>query len=313
MGRKLDLNAVEQDLASVRKILSRRSAEADPIGYAQFSSRARALEKELVRLQGTPAHRARLAVFFAGDPVQGSRGIRADFAGRAVDLVQELVSKQFAHLENGAMARTGPVPFRGSSDMLLTDIARGSVGLVLEEADRNESLTTSELSTAVSKVSEDIDRTAALDAAGFEEMLADVDPRYFAALRQLFNHLDDARATVRFVDNEREVDLDARAVHRARERTDAATMRDEDDIRMQGRLFLLPVARRFELRLSAGESIHGNVSSDFAQQELERLLATTDVVNKDWIVRLRRRTITRPNREPLIKFTLLGLVQPAPT
>jgi hypothetical protein len=101
-------------------------------------------------------------------------------------------------------------------------------------------------------VSEDIDRTAAPDASAFEEFLADVDPRYFAALRLLFNLLDDARATVRFVDNEREVDLDPRAVHRARDRTAAATMRDEDDVRMRGGLVLLPVARRFELRITAG-------------------------------------------------------------
>jgi hypothetical protein len=39
------------------------------------------------------------------------------------------------------------------------------------------------------------------------------------------------------------------------------------------------------------------------------LLATRDVLNRDWRVRLRRRTITRPNREPLVRFTLLGLIR----
>lgn len=311
MGGKLNREAVERDVAAVRKLLAKRTAETDPIGFAQFSSRLRVLEQELAELHDTPANRANLTVYFAGSPVQGSRGIKADFAGRAVEAVQELVSKQFAQLEVGGMARTGPVAHRDTSDMILTEIARGSVGLVLEEADRNESLTKSELSTAVAKVAEDIDKTADTDATQFDEMLVDVDARYFAALKHFFELLDDARATVRLVDNEREVALDAVAVHRGRERTDAATVRDEDDVRLQGRLFLLPVARRFELRIGAGESIHGNVSRDYAQQELERLLATTDVVNRDWVVRLRKRTVARPNREPLVRFTLLGLIEPA--
>jgi hypothetical protein len=309
MGRKFDMNAVEQDLAVVRKILSKRTREADPLGYAQFASRARALEKELQRLQEEPVTRAQLALFFGGEPVQGSRGIKADFAGKAVGLVQDLISKQFAHLERGVMARTGPVPLRSTSDMLITDIARGSVGLILEEAEQNESLAESELSVAVRKVADVIEATAAADATAFEELLSDIDSRYFLSLRALFGHLDDSRATVRLVENVKEFELDARAVHRARERTDAAMVQDEDDVQMEGRVFLLPVARRFELRLADGESIHGGISSEFAQQQLERLLATRDVLNRDWRVRLRRRTITRPNREPLVRFTLLGLIR----
>lgn len=309
MVRKLEMEALATDLASVRSLLSKRTPETDPIGFLQFSSRAAELELQLASLDQTPTTKASLAVFFAGEPVLGSRGIRADFAGRAVNLFQELIAKQFATMERGAMAGVGPVPLRGNSDMLLTDVVRGSVGVVLEEADRNESLTESELSVAVRKVADDIQQTTAADATAFEELLGEVDDRYFAALSQLFKLFDDSHATVRLVESDHDVELDSLAIHRGRERTDAAITNDNDDVRLAGHLWLLPAARRFELKVTGSEeTIQGTVSKEFAREQLERLRAE-NVVNRDWIVRLKMRTITRPSRAPQIRYTLLGLIE----
>jgi hypothetical protein len=311
MGRKVESDVIATDLAAVRKMLTRRSAATDPLGYAQFQARAERLERQLNELGQEQRNKASLSIFFSGEPVVGSRGIRADFAGKAVNVFQELIAKQFANMEVGAMAGTGPVPFRTASDMLLTDIARGSVGLVLEEADLNDSLTDSELKVAVHRVAEDIKQTALPDATAFEQMLGEVDNRYFTALGALFKLMDDSHATVRLVENEEEFELDAPAIHRARERTDAAITNDDDNVRLQGRLFLLPVARRFELALSGeGVTIQGSVSREFAHQHLEELSRASDVNNHDWIVRVKQRTILRPNKAPQTRYTLLRLVEP---
>lgn len=307
MVRRLELEAVRQDLSAVQKLLANRTPESDPIGHLQFSSKATELERRLTELNDTRETKASLAIFFSGEPVHGSRGVRAEFAGKAVNLVQELISKQFASMELGSMAGTGPVPLRGNSDMLLTDVARGSVGVILEEAERNESLTESELSVAVSKVAEDILQTSQADATAFEELLAEIDDRYFSTLSQLFKLFDDAHATVRVVDRDHDLELDAVAVHRARERTDAAVISDNDDVRMEGHLYLLPTTRRFELHTS-GETIHGVVSGEFARDHLEQLRAD-NVVNRDWLVRMKKRTITRPNRAPQHRYTLRGLIR----
>src|SRR6476661_3888379 len=135
MVRKLEIEDIENDLATVRSLLSRRSSEKDPSGVAQFQGRVAELERELEARRGKPDHRASVALFFSGEPVLGSRGVRAEFAGKAVDLFQDLVSKQFAAVEIGRMGQRGPIPLRPSSDMMITDVARGSVGFVLEEAD----------------------------------------------------------------------------------------------------------------------------------------------------------------------------------
>ena len=309
MVRKLELEALANDLGAVQTLLSRRTPDSDPIGYMQFASRLTEIEQSIHELAATPQNKASLAMFFAGEPVQGSRGVNADFAGRAIGLFQDLVSKQFASTERGSLAQTGPVPMKSNSDMLLTNIARGSVGLILEEADRNDSLTESELAVAVRKVATDIVHTTQADATAFEELIEDVDSRYFASLGALFKLFDDSHSTVRLVESAMDVQLDAPSIHRGRERTDAAIIDDDDGVELQGRLFLLPATRKFELALTGeGETIHGNVSREFASAHLEAIHATDDVVNRDWVVRVMVRTIKRPSKAALVKYTLCELV-----
>ena len=213
MVRKLELEALANDLGAVQTLLSRRTPDSDPIGYMQFASRVTEIEQSIHELAATPQNKASLAMFFAGEPVQGSRGVNADFAGKAIGLFPDLVSKQFASTERGSLAQTGPIPMKSNSDMLLTNIARGSVGLILEEADRNDSLTESELAVELALTGE-------------------------------------------------------------------------------------------------GETIHGNVSREFASAHLEAIRATDDVVNRDWVVRVMVRTIKRPGKTALVKYTLKGLVRP---
>ena len=309
MVRKLELDSLTSDLHAVRKLLERRTPENDPIGHAQFSSRATELEEAIQRLEGTPETRASLAVFFSGQPVQGSRGVDAGFASRAVGLFQELIAKQFASMETGLMARVGPIPFRGNSDMLLTDVARGSVGVILEEADRNNSLMESELSAAVRKVAADIQQTTSPDATAFEELLAEVDYRYFSSLSSLFKLFDDSHATVRLVEHEQDVALDTAAIQLGRERTDATITNDNDNVRLTGRLWVLPGDRRFELAVDGlPDRISGSVSREFTLEQLEGLN------NGDhWQVRLRERTIVRPNRAPQSRHTLIALLERSPS
>lgn len=309
MVRKLTIDSISSDLTAVSALLSRRNADTDPIGFLQFSIKAEELEPRLFELGEMPETTASLAVFFGGLPVQGSRGVSADFAGKAVALIQDLVAKQFANMERGAMSVVGPVPLRGNSDLLLTEIARGSVGVILEEADVNQSLTESELSVAVHKVAEDIQETSKVDSTDFEELLGEVDPRYFSALTDFFKLFDDARATVRLVETDQDFELDLQAIHRGRERTEAAITNDLDDVPYTGRLYLLPTQRKFELSVvGSGETIHGNVSREFASANLAQLRAK-NVVNHDWIVKLKVRTINRPNRPSQIKYTLMGLIE----
>jgi hypothetical protein len=160
-------------------------------------------------------------------------------------------------------------------------------------------------------VADDIIQTTQADATKFDELLSEVDERYFAALGALFRLFDDSHAIVRLVEQETDVELGNEAIHRGRERTDAAIIKDDDGVEMTGRLFLLPATRKFELAISGrNETIHGNVSREFASEHLEEIRTTDDVVNRDWIVKVKERTITRPGKAPQTRYTLKGLVRP---
>jgi hypothetical protein len=308
--KKLAVDAMRADAAAVAGLLEGRTTESDPIGYTQLSRRLELLGQKIAHLNEQAELKASVALFFAGSPVVGSRGIKVDFAGRAIELFQDLVAKQFACEEVGEIGRRGPVPMRASSDLLLTHIARGSIGFVLEEADLNDVITETQLKIVVDHVTDAIFATSATSSADFDQLLEDIDHRYLTTLSELFTLLDDQDATVRIVEGERDIQLDGPSIKRARERTTNAQISERETEEFSGRLFLLPAHRKFELvRFDGGGTVYGTVSSDFARGQLGGLLSDGGVVGQNWRVKMRVRTLLRPNREPKLTYMLLGLIE----
>ncbi len=309
MVRKLEIEALSAEASSLEAMLRDRTADDDPIGHAQYSYRLQEIRQTLEGLGQAPELIASIALFFAGGPVVGSRGVRADFAGRAVEIFQDIVSKRFAATEVGELGGRGPIPLRSNSDLLLTDIARGSVGVVLEESCQTEPLAETQLKTVLDDVVDSIQVAALEDGTTFEQLLETIDSRYLKSLGEFFELLDEAQATVRVVEGDLDRQLDPVEIHRARERTSATQIDERDDHPLVGTLFLLPAHRRFELVLDGGENIWGPVSGEFATAHLEGLRDANEVVGRRWRVRTRARTVTRPNRPPKTTYKLLALVE----
>lgn len=103
MLKKLELQALRADMSAIERLLQGRTSEDDPLGYLQLSKRRQVLSAKLAEIEGAVQHKAAVALFFAGGPVVGSRGIDAAFAGKTVGLFQDLVSKQFAMEEVGEL------------------------------------------------------------------------------------------------------------------------------------------------------------------------------------------------------------------
>ena len=309
MVKKLELEALTAEAASIGQLLHARTEEEDPIGFFQYTQRQEELQQKIEALGAAPELEASIALFFAGGPVTGSRGIRANFAGRAVEVFQELVSKRFASTELGELGQRGRVPLRANSDLMLTDVVRGSFGLLLTESVDTVPLAETQLKTVLSSVVESIGVAAAQDAEPFEALLEEIDARYLRSLGQFFELLDDEHATVRLVEGDLDQQFDGVQLHRARERTSAANIDERDDEQLQGLLYLLPAHRKFELVQESGESIWGTVSREFAVAHLEALGNTNEVVGHRWRVSASVRTITRPNREPRITHRLTRLLE----
>lgn len=310
MLKKLEQESLQADIASIDRLLSSRTEAEDPIGFFQLSNRLAELKTQLEAVQAQTDKLASVALFFGGAPVFGSKGISAEFAGRAIDAFQDLVSKSFAATETGTLGERGPIPLRGNAQLMLTDIARGSFGLVLEETDANESLAETALHGIVDEVTQAILDFSAPDDNIFEAALAKVDSRSLISFRDFFKLLDEQSATVRLVEGDKDSELDSTAVHRARLRTDFTAVEDKVSDTIVGRLTFLPMHRRFELKVAGNEEpLYGTISPEFSRDKLEELEKSPNVLGKVWRTKVRIRETHRPNQPPKLTYTLMGLVE----
>lgn len=312
--KKLELESLQSELAGLDQLLAQRTRADDPLGWMQLSHLREDVLERIARIEGALPRTAEVAVFFGGTPVVGSRGIRADFAADALEHYQELVSKRMASSTLGPLAARGRIPMRDVSNLLVTDVVRGSFGFVLEEAgDANAPMIATALHQAVDDVSTLLNKIAAEDYALFEEAAETLDGRTLAAVRDFLRLLDDNGATLRVVEGQRDLNFDRASLHRGRERADATGI-EEQVVDKEGLLFLFPDARRFELHTLAGEVIRGSVSVDALRRpnvdvEDAQLFAAADVVGRRWRLQVRERVVRPAGDEPRSTFTLLRLLE----
>lgn len=311
MPRKLELQALEAELAALKTLLAEAREVNDPVGSIQYEQRKQELEQDIMELRDVEMHQASLALYFGGKPVFGSRGIAADFAGKALEHFQELVSKQFAKAELGALGERGRVPLKDLTTLMVTGVTQGSFGFLLDELSDQEQMFDTALKEMVSEVMNVIESAGSVDELVFEEAAETLDPRTLMALRDFFVGLDSSAATVRIVDDERDFSLDEGAVHRARVRTEA-TQIEEEDTEISGTLIgFLPEHRRFELQTPSGETIYGSATKESTEQYSLTLQSGDPAIGKRCTAKVRKRTVRPLNRPArlvyrLLEFTTLG-------
>jgi hypothetical protein len=308
--KKLEKEALSADRETVSRLLSSVDAD-DLVGQISLRSRLTEVDKKLSELESSYSTIGSVALMFAGNPVRGSKSIDADFASKMIGVYQDLVSMRIATEETGRLGSRGPVRFHTESALSITDVVRGSVGFVLEEACINHSLDDTAVKIAIDEVSKVIERTASESEADFEEAVETLDPRILSSLAEFFGTLDEGQATVRIVEDERDSSLDTRAIKRARDRVDKTTIEEKDDDSIIGTLHgIVTHAKRFELRLSDGRVIWGNVAAAVTPQYLALISdPTTSPVGKRWRVKMRIREVKERNKEPRLIYTLLGLLE----
>ncbi len=262
MIRRLEQQSVMADLAQVEAILARRPREDDPVGWLQFDQRRQRLVDELSKL-GDAASDKSVALLFGGRPVVGSRGIAADFTAAMIGLMQSLVSIQSAS-RDGVLGERGPIPQRGSSQMLVTDVARGSFGFIMEGP---IDYLSNEETDAVDEVCELLTRVASNESENFNAAVESVDNRILGPLKSFFRTLDEDGATLRLVSDKQDFEFTKQAVERARQRVDFLELSEPYLETIIGRIFTMPDSKRFELFPIGGNPVvKGNLTSDFVRQ-----------------------------------------------
>ncbi|WP_226596517.1 hypothetical protein [Marinobacter nauticus] len=310
MPKKLSIDSLSSEIATLNELLTSARQSDDFVGEMQIEHRIDELSNKLKALKEKTLedNSASVALFFGGQPVLGSKGIAAEFAGTALEQFQNLIAKVFANNEVGDLGERGKVPFKSHSELMVTGLARGSFGFVLDEMSEQMQLESSQLSHVIDKAALLLRDSAAQDDAVFESILEELEPRTLIALRDLFLNLDSSKATIRVVENNLDFTLDGPSIHRAKIRTEATSI-DEKTTEVEGTLVgFLPEHRKFELADNAGKLLYGSATKEAVEQFAK---ATDIVIGNKCLVRVSVKTVAPLNRPPrevvrLLEFLRFG-------
>ncbi|OZI65735.1 hypothetical protein [Bordetella genomosp. 1] len=282
MLKHLQQAALSADIAALDALLDARTESEDPIGRFQLAARRAELLERVRRAGETASCRATVALHFGGKPVTGALGVDASFAGRALEKFQDIVANRHASSTRGeALKDRDPVPHGQDAALMITEIARGSFGFILEESETSarDHPVEPALKNAVGEVAT-LMRDLAQD--DLESSVDLIDERLLASLRDFFTLIDEAGATVRLVAGNHDVQLDRDAVHGARLKTESIEVRVSERTET-GILYITPDSQRFDLELEGGqEVVKGRLDRclltrlrDHHDERLKAILGTT--------------------------------------
>lgn len=304
MLRRTQLDGLRAELASLSTLLSQAQEANDPVGILQYQYRRKAIEREVETLERLVTTHASVALYFGGSPVMGSKGISAEFAGEALEKFQDLVTRTYAKAEFGVLGRRGPIPLKSATRLMVTELARGSFGFVLDEMSDQDDLDKTSLKYIVEEVDKTVQDVASSDESLFENAIEKLDGRTLTGLRDFFITLDSHNASLRIVDDERDITLDHRAVDRGRARTEATTIEEADQYYSGYLIGFLPQHKKFEMRTLNGDLIYGTVSKLASEQFQSLFDSGEEPLGKLWKVSLIVRTVAPVRRNPRMTYHL---------
>jgi hypothetical protein len=307
MMLRIERDQLAAQLAAIERLLGSLPAN-DHLARVGFEARRDALQRQLAEFAGAESRRAQVALYFGGEPVIGSLGVRAEFGTRALGSFQDLLSKVWGGLDGIRIEQMGPIKDKEASHLHITSVVHGSFGFLLEELEeQTEPMFKTPLSQAADQVAVYIASFAGENEATFSQTIDAMNPRVFQSIREFFSQMHKGHATFRMVEGERDDKFDHVAVERAWQRAEASNVA-EDRVYVQGRLLgVIPMKRRFELESDeTGTVIEGKVGEKFGQTYLERI-STQQFAGRRWRALLHKRTVAKVGRDPVDYYVLLEL------
>ncbi len=312
MPKLLEKQSLTNDLAAVVKILESRSADDDPIGLLAYQERKQELEEQLAGMEVSKDTLASIALFFAGEPVFGSRSIDASFAASAVGKYQDIVARLYANdAQDSGLPDHGPIPMRDLSALQITDVVHGSFGFVLSERDSDQSsLFDTPVKATLDHLSSIISSFCAPAEDEYVSTIEAINRRVFSSIKEFFAVLHDANAAVRMVEGDHDLNIDHEKVSRAYSRSQHTTI-DEKEEDLPGILIgILPTPMQFEFKPDNREAVSGKTGPSISRSYLDRIHADEHVVGSRCVAKILTRTTVRPTGQVSRKYTLLDLSIP---
>lgn len=306
---KLNTNALESQAVHIRRMLE-RSKGFDPLGAISLAARLEDVLEQIGNEKSRDKNHAAVTLLFYGTPVDGSIGIDAQFAGRAIQEYQSALSKHMVSVAGGQLGTRGPIPERNLSKLNITDVVHGSFGFQLEEASENDDMFATALKQAVDDISDILQNFSAPEEKKFEEAIEKIDSRTFTSIKSFFSLAHREGASFRIIDDDEEFLFDDAKVLRAYERVESVEF-TEDTSEFSGTLIgVIPIGRRFEFRIDQTEEvISGTIGKKLSADFIERIQQDVQFIGKRWSASFYIRTVTKPDGRVKVNYVLMDLIK----
>ncbi|HKP46831.1 MAG TPA: hypothetical protein VJT50_09540 [Pyrinomonadaceae bacterium] len=262
-----------------------------PLMSVSFAERQKELKEKIAALP--LGHKeARTVLFFSGEPVQGSVGIDASFAGRVLEPFQNMVMADYADRWHGLVGTRGRRPGEAQSRLLLTGLPRGSFGLELTRADNDELFEEGQLADTLAHVTRLVEAAARSD----EDFAAELDqtaPRVIQNLREFLEVIAKGKAGLRLESGDFRCTMSPVEANEAFNRV-AGTITNEELITIPG-VFkgVLLESWRYDFVSHDNHSVGGKIDQNLTEEQVVEL--NRDFFNKPCVASLSKTTVLFKN------------------
>lgn len=275
----------------------------DPFMSTSLEVRREELEEQLGALP-VGEKEARTVLFFAGDPVLGSMGIDANFAGQVLVPFQNMVMADYAHRHHGAVGSRGPRSGESQSRLLLTGLPRGSFGLELTKADGDELFEEDQLADTLAHVTRLVESASRSDE-DFAAELDDTAPRVIQNLRDFLGVVSKANAALSLESGDARCALTPAVASDAFERV-SDTVTSEEEIEVPGvfRGVLLD-SWRYDFNDEHGHKLSGRLDDELSAETVAEW--SREYFDRACVARLLKTTVVFKNGRMRTSYKLLDL------
>ena len=274
-----------------------------PLMSVSFAEREQEL-KEKIAVLPLGNKEARTILFFSGEPVQGSVGIDASFAGRVLEPFQNMVMADYADRWHGVVGSRGRRPGEAQSPLLLTGLPRGSFGLELTRADNDELFEEGQLADTLAHVTRLVEAAARSD----EDFAAELDetaPRVIQNLREFLGVIAKGKAGLRLESGDFRCTMNPIEANDAFNRV-ADTITTEEPVKISG-VFkgVLLESWEFDFVTDDSHSVGGKIDENLTEEQVIAL--NREFFNERCLASLLKTTVLFKNGRVRTTHILKGL------
>jgi len=274
-----------------------------PIMSIAFAEREQELRGEIAALP-LGNKEARAVLFFSGEPVQGSQGIDASFAGRVLEPFQNMVMADYADRWHGVVGSRGRRTGEAKSRLLLTALPRGSFGLELTRADSDELFEEDQLADTLAHVTRLVEAASRSD----EDFAAELDetaPRVIQNLKGFLDVVAKGKAGLRLESGDYRCSMNPIEANEAFNRV-SSTITNDETLRISGvfRGALLE-SWRFDFVNDDGHKISGRIDENLTGEQVS--LLAREFLDRHCIASAVKTTVLFKNGRVRTTYVLKGL------